>query len=97
MSRSEQAELLRQEYARRREENTREETRRQREIVEKLPEVAQLAAQRQEMIYSGVRGILSRKTADTALPERMREYNRRIERLLEENGYPAAYLSPVIR
>ncbi len=97
MSRSEQAELLRQEYARRREENTREETRRQREIVEKLPEVAQLAAQRQEMIYSGVRGILSRKTADTALPERMREYNRRIERLLEENGYPADYLSPVFR
>ena len=80
-------------YARRREENSREESRRQQEIRDHYPAIADLAEQRHEMVMRSVRMGLRGTLED---PEaQMEAFNRQISDLLEKAGLPRDYLAPV--
>ena len=85
------------EYEQRRQGNQAEEQRRRQEAVSRCRGLEQLLNERQEIIFSGIRGILSSQAQAEALPEKMEALNRRIAALLEENGYPADWLEPVYR
>ena len=83
------------EYARQREKNDREETRRKDEIRLRHPDLWALVQQRHELVMQSVRSGL-RGAAEN--PESaMAEYNGKIAALLKENGYAADFLSPVCR
>ena len=85
------------EYEEQRRENVREEDRRLSEATAKCPEIPELMAARQELIYGGVRGILSGNQTADDWPQRMEVLNRRIVDLLEQNGFVPDYLDPVFR
>lgn len=95
--RSEILRALQEEYEERRRENAREEDRRLREVAARCPEIPELMSARQELIYGGLRGILSGAQASDDLPQRMEVMNRRIGSLLEQNGYARDYLDPIYR
>ena len=94
--RSEIMQLLRDEYAQQREKNTAEEYRRRDEAEQRIPELAPLLQARQELIFSGVRGILYGMKAEN-LPEKMADLNSRITGLLVHHGYSKDWLDPVYR
>ena len=94
--RSEIMQLLRDTYAEQREKNTREEYRRRAEAEERIHGLGELLQERQELIYSSVRGILTGAKAEN-LPERMEKLNGRIAAMLTAGGYPATWLDPVYR
>lgn len=94
------SDILRQlqaEYEQQRQQNAQEEDRRLVEVGGKCPEIPQLMNARQELIYGGLRGILSGAQTADDLPQRMDVMNRRIAALLEKHGYAPDYLDPIYR
>ena len=87
---------LEESYARQRAENERIE-RRRREEIRRDPELDALTRERENLIYGSLRGMLEGKQAADNLPERMKLISGRIQKTLEEKGYPGDYLSPVFR
>ena len=83
------------EFAARRARNRAEEERREAEVARRCPEVLRLREERQQLIYSGIRGMLQRQEELRSLPARMDEANRRIAAALREAGYPENYLDPI--
>ena len=84
------------EFERRREENSREESRRRAEIAERCPELNRLVEERHSLIMRSVRGAFAGGGLSDAEAV-MLDYNRRIAAMLQKNGYPADYLSPVCK
>ena len=80
-------------YALRRRENEAEENRRRRQIEAECAPVAALMHARHQMVLSSVRSIFS-GTAESPV-QKMEAYNQKIRAVLEENGYPGDYLSPL--
>ena len=95
--RKEIMQALQQEYEQQRLKNSQEEMRRRQEVITRCPEIGQYLAERQNLIFGGVRGILNGKAAANDLPARMDVMNKRIADLLRQSGFPADYLDPVYR
>ena len=95
--RKEIMQALQQEYEQQRLKNSQEELRRRQEVITRCPEIGQYLAERQNLIFGGVRGILNGKAAADDLPARMDVMNKRIADLLRQSGFPADYLAPVYR
>ena len=95
--RKEIMQALQQEYEQQRLKNSQEELRRRQEVITRCPEIGQYLAERQNLIFGGVRGILNGKAAADDLPARMDVMNKRIADLLRQSGFPADYLDPVYR
>ena len=95
--RKEIMQALQQEYEQQRLKNSQEELRRRQEVITRCPEIGQYLAERQNLIFGGVRGILNGKAAADDLPARMDVMNKRIAGLLRQSGFPADYLDPVYR
>ena len=85
------------EYEQLRAANAREELRRREEVSRRCPEIAALLEQRQQLIYQGVRSVLAGQGSADNLPQQMGVLTERIQRLLQEHGYPETYLDPVYR
>ncbi len=85
---------LEQEYEQRRAENNRVFFERQQKAEQACPEIGRLLQARQQLIFSGIRGILDRRTVRN-IPEQMQEISGKITALLESGGFPADYLEPV--
>lgn len=85
------------EYENRRQQNQAEEARRREEAVRACPELGEVIAARQDLIFSGLRGILQGVAAAEDIPARMDVLNRRAASLLKQHGYPETYLDPVYR
>ena len=88
---------LENDYLRIRMENEKEETMRRDRIRRELPQVDELVRQREELVYGTMRDILKGHPDSDSLPERMAKLSAEIREKLEENGFPADYLSPVYR
>lgn len=88
---------LQADYERQRMLNVQEQQRRSRAAQEKCPEIGLLMRDRQELIFSGMRGILSGKAQYDGLPARMELLNGRVASLLTQNGFPEDWLDPVYR
>lgn len=88
---------LQQEYEQQRMKNAQEEARRRAEAIRRCPEIEKCLDERQNMIFSGVRGILGGQAVAEDLPARMDVMNRRIRQLLCQNGMSEDYLEPVYR
>ncbi len=86
---------LEAEYERRREACRAEEARRAAQAARECPEIAQLAEERQRMVFSGVQGILQGSASAEELPRRMAQINSRIGELLRAGGHPEDWLDPV--
>ena len=81
-------------YEQKRRENEREEARRLSEINAQHPDLAALIRKRHEMVLRSVRTAFSGGVSPE--PEAMmREYNQKIQALLQAEGYSADYLSPI--
>ncbi|MDO5435734.1 MAG: ATP-binding protein [Clostridia bacterium] len=90
--------ILRQlddEYQARRERNEALTLRRRAEAAAACPEIGQLLNRRQELIFNGMRGILSGKRSGDDLEQRMAEINDGIRGLLKANGFEENWLEPV--
>ena len=87
--RKEIMQALQQEYEQQRLKNSQEEMRRRQEVITRCPEIGQYLAERQNLIFGGVRGILNGKAAADDLPARMDVMNKRIADLLRQSGFPA--------
>ena len=61
--RKEIMQALQQEYEQQRLKNSQEEMRRRQEVITRCPEIGQYLAERQNLIFGGVRGILNGKAA----------------------------------
>ena len=85
------------EYENRRQQNQAEEARRREEAVRTCPELGEIISARQELIFSGLRGILQGISAADDISARMDVLNRRAASLLKQHGYPETYLDPVYR
>lgn len=85
------------EYEAQRQRNQAQEQERRMTAVAACPEIGQVLDSRQEMIFSGLRGILGGQSAAEDLPVRMDVMNRRLAALLKQHGFPADYLDPVYR
>ncbi len=88
---------LMSEYEQQRQENERQNFLRRQNAVATCPEIDEVLGARQEMIFSGLRGILGGEAAAADLPARMDVMNRRLEALLTQHGFPKNYLDPVFR
>lgn len=85
------------EYEAQRQRNREEEERRQMQAVSACPEIQQVLDARQDMIFSGLRGILGGQSAAADIPARMDVLNRRLASLLRQHDFPENYLDPVYR
>ena len=85
------------EYEQQRMENERQNELHRRRAEEACPEIGQLMDERQNLIFSGLRGILQGVAAAQDLPARMDVMNRRIASLLRQHGFEEDYLDPVFR
>lgn len=85
------------EYEAQRQRNQQTELSRRAEAVAACPEIGQVLEARQEMIFSGVRGILGGQAAAADLPARMDVMNKRLASLLRQHKFPETYLDPVFR
>ena len=88
---------LQAEYEQQRMRDEQENQRRRDQAVAACPEIGQLMEERQQMIFSGLRGILDGNAQPEDLPRRMEVMNRRIASLLAQNGFAQDYLEPVYR
>lgn len=88
---------LQTEYEQQRLRNAMEEERRRRQVFSACPEIAQLMAMRENMIFAGVRGILSGDGSTSNMEQQMLVINQRIASMLKENKFEADYLDPVYR
>lgn len=92
------SEILRQlqsDYEQRRMNNMQEERRRLDAAIRKCPELDTWLDERQNLIFSGMRGILGGTAVAEDIPARMQVINDRIALLLKENGFPEDWLDPV--
>ena len=85
------------EYEAQRQQNQQTELARREAAVSACPEIGQVLEARQEMIFSGVRGILSGQAAAADIPARMDVMNKRLASLLKKHNFPETYLDPVFR
>lgn len=85
------------EYEALRQRNQAEEMRRRDEAVRACPELGEVLDARQNMIFAGLRGILSGQAAAEDIPQRMDVLNRRAASLLKSLGHPETYLDPIYR
>lgn len=88
---------LQTEYEQQRMRDEQENLRRRDRAVAASPEIGRLLEERQNMIFSGLRGILDGNAQPEDLPRRMEVMNRRIASLLAQNGFAQDYLEPVYR
>ena len=88
---------LQAEYEQQRMRDEQENLRRRDRAVAACPEIGRLLEERQNMIFSGLRGILDGNAQPEDLPRRMEVMNRRIASLLAQNGFAQDYLEPVYR
>lgn len=88
---------LQTEYEELRARNAQEEDRRRSEVFAACPEVAALMEERENMIFSGVRSILSGSGSTGDMTARMAVINGRITALLGQHGFAEDYLDPVYR
>lgn len=88
---------LQAEYEQQRMRDEQENLRRRDQAVAACPEIGRLLEERQNMIFSGLRGILDGNAQPEDLPRRMEVMNRRIASLLAQNGFAQDYLEPVYR
>ena len=88
---------LENEYEQIRSMNAQTESARKEKIRTEYPEIHSLMLERENLVFGTLKEIM-KGTADTgSLPERMRSLSEQIRVKLEENGFPADYLSPVYR
>ena len=87
-------ESVMEEYRLRREENSREEARREREVFDAHPDIAEMYRERHRWILDGISGILA-GDAEGGLEEAMARRNLEIGDRLAACGYPRNYLEPV--
>jgi len=85
------------EYENQRQRNQMQEQARRAEAVAACPEIGDVLDARQEMIFTGLRGILGGQGAAEDLPARMDVMNRRLSTLLRQHGFAQDYLDPVYR
>lgn len=88
---------LQAEYEQQRMLNDQENQRRYIKATAACPEIAALMDERQNMIFTGLRGILDGRVQGDELPARMDVMNTRIGQLLRQNGFDTSYLEPVYR
>ena len=88
---------LENEYEQIRSMNAQTESARKEKIRTEYPEIHSLMLERENLVFGTLKEIM-KGTADTgSLPERMRSLSEQIRVKLEDNGFPADYLSPVYR
>jgi len=95
--RTEIIQQLLSEYEQLRLDNWQEELRRRAEVTEKIPEIAQLMQERQNLLSAGVLGMLGGQSAPEDAEKRMKVLSGRILSLLRQGGYPENYLDPIYR
>lgn len=79
-------------------ENERTEILRKEEIRRMAPEIHQLVQERESLVFSTLRSILSKEKTDAgSLPERMDTLSAAIRTKLTEKGYASDFLSPIYR
>ncbi len=90
---------LEAEYADLRLKNERTEIARKEEIRRTQPEIYELVAAREELVFGTLRAILEKKEKDRGgnLPEEMEKLSGQIREKLQEKGYAPDYLAPVYR
>ncbi|MBQ8654333.1 MAG: ATP-binding protein [Clostridia bacterium] len=86
---------LNAEYDRQRAINAQEETLRREKAAVLCPEIPRLEAERDQLIFGGIRGVLTGRELTDDIPARMDVINRRIRSLLLQNGLAEDYLEPV--
>lgn len=86
--RKEIMQALQQEYEQQRLKNSQEELRRRQEVITRCPEIGQYLAERQNLIFGGVRGILNGKAAADDLPARMDVMNQAHRRFAPPKRLP---------
>ena len=85
------------EYERIRSANEQEEARRREKIRLEKPGIYALVLEREQLVFGTLRDILNGEAKTEELPERMEKLSGEIRAKLEEEGYPADYLTPVYR
>ena len=88
---------LHSEYEQQQHMNQLENDRRQQAAIASCPEIGQVMAARENMIFGTLRGILDGRSAAEDIPARMQVLNTRLEQLLTANGFPKDFLEPVYR
>ena len=79
-------------------ESERTEILRKEEIRRMAPEIHQLVQERESLVFSTLRSILSKEKTDAgSLPERMDSLSAAIRTKLTEKGYASDFLSPIYR
>lgn len=84
-------------YEARRLENERTELARKEEIRRKVPRVAELAAERENLIRRSLKEVLAGNRVAGNLPEQVDRLSAEIRKALKTAGYPENYLEPVYR
>jgi len=87
---------LQNEYARQREEDDRIFFEHQEKAIAECPEIGRLIDERQNLIFSALRGMVRGEKAEL-VPESMERIQKAISSRLKENGFPENYLEPVYR
>ena len=85
------------EYEAQRARNDREENIRRDRIRREFPEIGNLLAERENLVFGTIRKILDGNARAENLPEKMQSLNAEIARKLQKCGFPADYLEPVYR
>ena len=88
---------LETEYDQIRAENERTENARKEKIRTEQPEIHALVQERQELVHSALRAIVSKDGDSDKLPEKMMKLTAEIREKLTAAGFPADYLAPVYR
>ena len=88
---------LETEYDQIRAENERTENARKEKIHAEQPEIYELVRERQELVYSALRMIVSKDGDSDNLPEKMMKLTAEIREKLTNAGFPSDYLAPVYR
>ena len=85
------------EYEAQRARNDREENIRRDRIRREFPEIGNLLAERENLVFGTIRKILDGNARAENLPDKMQSLNAEIARKLQKYGFPADYLEPVYR
>ncbi len=85
------------EYASQRRKNEQEEAARRENILLNYPEISAAVKARENLVFGTIRKILDGNGGKQDLAETMTDLNSKISSMLQENGFPSDYLSPVYR
>ncbi len=86
---------LREEYAKRQQQNRQEEEFRRMQAEAACPEIGAVMEERQNLILATLLGVLDGKAAADDIPQRTEVCNRRLASLLKKHGFARDYLDPV--